>query len=261
MKVVKPVHDFDFESEDGTLQYKLVQGNFASQIKDLKNKGGAGGSFSWLPAPEVRKLIVDSPDMHFHSGWFRTGTGADYVNLGQNVVLYLSPQNRIMHSEESRYEINFGSKTMMELAKKAGDGKSGVLAVDLSALVKNKSLVKNDFNNDQGYVVISTMDYARQMRDDPDINALVSVCYSPIGEGLERMMRDIRMSSKETKAFVRMPEYVAGNAQEGAGIGRILTLCHLINDSSAYADERSTDHYAFAFGVRQGPMKASALIE
>jgi hypothetical protein len=257
MKLVKPVHDFDFESADGKLQYKHKQGTLAQQIAAFRNEGGLG-SFSWPSAPAVRELIVDNPELELGDNWYRTGSGVDYAHENDGrVSLYFSPQNRILLAREARFQVPFDGKALEQLAADAKQTDGGVLVVDLDALSNNNAW-KSD-GEEYGHLVLSTTDYEKQMSDDPAVAALVSAGYSPKGETLKRIMHGIRQRSSETWTFALQPGYVRKNASEGTGLGRLSAVYNYYVSSNFYANRNDiVNRLAFAFGVRQAARSADA---
>jgi hypothetical protein len=255
MRLIKPVHDFDFESSDGKLQYSRVQGTLEAQQTAFTE-----GGYSWLSASEVRQLIVDNPDEDFGSNWHRTGDGIDYVHTDA-VRLYLSPNNRMLASGKDAFDSaidqirNTGNFALDKLSvnalvKNAKNTMHGSYIVDLDALEKNTAFKKD--NNTYGHIVLSTTDYARQMNDDPNLASLVNVGFGS-GQTLERTMSDLKKREmNETWAFTLLPEYVRAQAPKGTGVGRLSAVNSYFNYSyfRAYHDNIDSND-AFAFGVRK----------
>ena len=196
-------------------------------------------------------MVVDNPDFEFRKDWYRTGTGVDYAHEnGGAVNVYFSPQNRILLSGKAKFEVPLNGKALEQLAADAKRTESGVLVVDLDTLSKNKAW--NSDSKEHGHLVVSTVDYERQMNDDPAVAVLVSAGYSPKGEALNRVMHYIRQRRNETWTFALQPDYVRKTATEGTGLGRLSAVVNSYYDSVFSANHYFIDNDgAFAFGVRQ----------
>jgi hypothetical protein len=253
MKLVEP--DFTLMTEDGHTQYKIFKGTLAAQVEAFDNRNGLGGKFTWLTAPEIRNLISENPGLKLQDKSFRTGTVAHYANFGDRIMLYLSNYNNIFLSDiflSDRKDVDmipFNSDGIRQLQKWAEGQHPFYTAIDLDDLVKKHNIR----NSVLAGFTLSTKEYAKQMHDDPDVNALVSASFSPMGDCLDRTMHELRKKDPTVGITFLAPQYIRSNIHWGNGIS-CLTALYRRPETNFFAYHKDLDDEIYAIGARENPI-------